>query len=358
LGRDVDLTTFPLVKQWPGESGPAIAGAPLITPDHGTPERGVTLCALQAVGPNTLAVLDDGHSAFARHWTRHLAAGEKMTAAVVVGGDPAALVAGSLEVPEEVDAYHVTGLLRGAPVDLVKCRTHAIEVPAEADLVFEGYLDPEVPPVAVASAGVGASHYRQAAPAPIFHVTAVTHRSHPLFPVLIDSGAHGESGALLQARERMLLPAVRAAAPDVVDLHLPAYGGPHRYAFVSIRKRYPFQARQTAAALWGSDALKFIKFLIIVDPHVDVHDVEAVFSAVGANVAPRDDVFSYDGPAHGSDHAHLSAQLGRHLAFDATAKVPGEHEGAWPKPLATSEEVRRLVSERWDQYGLKAEGGR
>jgi 4-hydroxy-3-polyprenylbenzoate decarboxylase len=356
LGRDVDLAGFPLLKQWPGESGLSITAAQLITQDRDAPQRSVTLCPLQVAGPNCLTVLDDGHSGFARHWARHLEANEKMTAAVVVGGDPAAVIAAGLELPDEVDAYHATGLLRGTPVDLVKCRTHAMEVPADADFIFEGYLDPETPPVVLASAGAGGSHYRASRPAPVLHVTAITHRSHPIFPALVNSGPHGEHGALLKARERMLLPAVRAAAPDVADLHLPAYGGPHRFAFVSIHKRYPFQARQIASALWGSEALKFTKFMILVDARVNVHDTRAVFSEVGANVAPERDVFTYDGPAHGSDHANPLAPLGRHMAFDATSKMPGEQQAAWPAPLATSEEIRQLVTARWEEYRMKDEG--
>ena len=353
LGRDVDLAGFPIPKQWPGESGPSITAGQLITQDRGAVQRSVTRCPLQVAGPNSLAILDDGDSAFARHWDHHRTAGEKMTAAVVLGGDPAAIIAASLELPDEVDAYHVTGLLRGTAVDLLKCRTHAMEVPAEADFIFEGYLDPETPPVVVESAGAGGSHYRAARPAAVLHVTAITHRSHPIFPALIDSGPHGEHGALVKARERMLLPAVRAAAADVVDLHLPAYGGPHRWAFVSIHKRYPYQSRQIASALWGSAALKFTKFLVLVDPHVNVHDTQAVLAEVGANVAPDRDVFSYDGPAHGSDHANPSAPLGRHLALDATAKIPGEQQGPWPAPLVTSEEIRQLVTARWEEYKLR-----
>jgi 4-hydroxy-3-polyprenylbenzoate decarboxylase len=354
LGRDVDLATFPLIKQWSAELAPAITAGQLISQGQDSQQRGVTLCSLQSAGPNALAVLDDGHSSFARHWARHREAGEKMPAAMVVGGDPAALIAASLEVPDDADAYHVTGLLRGAPVELVKCRTHAIEVPADADLVFEGYLDPEGPLADVVAAAAGGSYYRRALPAPVLHVTAVTHRSHALFPAIVDSGSHGDHAALLAARERMLLPAVRNVAPDVVDLHLPTYGGPHRYAFVSVHKRYPFQSRQIASALWGSDALRFVKFLILVDPHVNVHDATAVFAAVGANVAPERDVFSYDGPAHGSDHAQHLDRLSRHLAFDATAKLPTEQAGPWPAPLATSEEIRRLVTERWEEYRLKS----
>jgi len=355
LGRDIDLASFPIPQHWPGESGPSVTAGVMISQNCGDQRRGATLCPLTVVGQNRLAIIDDGHSCFARHWARHVEANEKMPVTVILGGDPAAAIAASLELTDEIDFYHMLGLLRGKALEVVKCRTHAMEVPADTDLVFEGYLDPEAAPAVVESAAPGGSHYRTARPAAVLQVAAITHRSHPIFPALVDGGINGERASLAKARERMLLPAVRAAAPDVVDLHLPPYGGPHRWALVSIRKQYPFHARQIASALWGSAALKFTKFLVLVDPHVNVHDVQAVLSEMGANVTPERDVFSYDGPAHGSDHANAPALLGRHVALDATAKMPGERQGDWPAALEASDETRQLVTARWTQYKLVLE---
>ena len=352
LGRDINLSGLPLVKQWSRESGGAITCGQLVAQLRGSEERGVTLCPLIALDENRLAAIDDGRSGFARHWDSHVAAGEKMPAAVVLGGDPAGTIAASIELPDAIDAYHMTGLLRGRAVDVVKCRTHGLVVPAEADLIIEGYFDPETPPAAVEAAAFGGSHYRLPRPAPVLHVTAITHRSHPIIPVLIDSGHQGEIAALAKVRERLLLPAVRSVAPGVVDLHVPAYGGLHRFAFVSMRKTHAFEARQVASALWGSPALRFTKFLILVDDYVDVHDTPRVLAAVGANVSPERDVFSYDGPTHGSDHAQLATALGRHLGIDATAKIAGEQAGHWPAPLAASDEIMQLVTARWAEYGV------
>jgi 4-hydroxy-3-polyprenylbenzoate decarboxylase len=352
LGRDVNLASFPLVKSWPGESGPAITSGMLVTEDPQTRTRGASPLALVSLDAERLAVADDGHSTFSRHWADHLAAGLRMPAAVVLGGDPASSVAASLELPPAIDAYQAAGLLRAKPLDVVKCRTHALEVPAEAELVFEGYLDGETASAAIQTAEAGGCYYRVPRPAPVFHVTAITHRSRPIFPALVDGGLTGEAGVLAKARERMLLPAVRSAAPDVVDLHLPTLGGRHRYAFVSMRKHYPFHARQVAAALWGTEALRFTKFLVLVNQDVNVHDVTRVLAQVGANAAPERDVFAFAGPAHGSDHAAGSALAGR-LAIDATDKLAGEQSGAWPERLDAGEEIRRLVTARWAEYQLE-----
>jgi 4-hydroxy-3-polyprenylbenzoate decarboxylase len=352
LGRDVNLATFPLVQAWPGETGPSIT-ATLVTENRQTQTRGASTCPLVALDENRLAVVDDGHSVFARHWADHQAAGLRMPVAIVLGGDPAATIAASLDLPSSIDAYQACGLLRGKAVDVVKCRTHALEVPAEADLVFEGYLDPEVSPVTIAAAGAGATHFRTPRPAPVFHVAAITHRTRPIFPALVDSGSAGEAAVLVKARERMLRAALASVAPDVVDLHLPVLGGSHRFAFVSMRKRYPFHARQVAAALWGTEALKFTKFLILVDHGVQVHDLGVVLKHVGANVLPERDVFAFDGPVHGSDHAVGPALLARHLAIDATAKLAGEQPGGWPGALEAGEEIRQLVTARWAEYKLE-----
>jgi 4-hydroxy-3-polyprenylbenzoate decarboxylase len=356
LGRDVNLAGFPLLKSWPGETGASITAGMLVTEDRETHTRAASTAVLVALDAQRLAVIDDGHSAFSRHWADYRAAGMKMPAAVVLGGDPAGIVAASLELPAAIDAYQAAGLFRAKPLDVVKCRTHALEVPAEAELVFEGYLDPEVACEPVQTGADGGCYYRVRRPAPVFHVTAVTHRSRPIFPALVDGALAGEAGVLAKARERMLLPAVRGVAPDVVDLHLPALGGRHRYAFVSMRKRYPFHGRQVAAALWGSEALAFTKFLILVNHNVNVHDVRSVLAHVGANVAPERDVFPFAGPAHGSDHAAPSGLTGR-LAIDATDKVAGEQAGDWPERhwperLDAGDEIRRLVTARWAEYQL------
>jgi 4-hydroxy-3-polyprenylbenzoate decarboxylase len=275
-----------------------------------------------------------------------------MPVAVVLGGDPAATVTANIELPPAADVYHVSGLLRGRAVDVVKCRTHAMEVPAEADMILEGYVDPSAPPASVTSGEVRGSHARIERQAPVLHVTAITHRSHPIIPAVIDTGEWGEAGALLKVRERVLLPAIRAVAPGVVDLHLPALGGADRWAFVSIAKTYPFQARQVASALWGSAALRFTKLVVLVDSDVDVRNVESVLAEIGANVAPERDLFGYDGPTAPTGGPGGLTTLGRHIGIDATVKIAGEHSGSPSERLVGSREIEALVTARWSEYGI------
>ncbi len=196
LGRDVDLTTLGSVRQWPRESHPAITAAQLISVDPANDVRAVTTCPLQVLDANRLAIVDLGRSGLARHWSRYREAKQKMPVAAVLGGDPAGAIAASLELGDSVDFLHVEGLLRGKALEVVKCRTHALEVPARADLVIEGYVDPEAALATVESFVPGGSYYRPPSAALVLVVTAITERSHPIVPASIDCGPRGETAAL------------------------------------------------------------------------------------------------------------------------------------------------------------------
>ncbi len=352
LGRDVDLGAFPLVKQWPGESGPALTGGLLVSQAPGAEYRCVTACPLVALDHQRLALVDVRGGAATHHWTAFRQAEQRMAVAVVLGGDPAGSIAASLELPPGIDSDHLTGLLRGRAVEVVKCRTHGLEVPAEAELVVEGYLDPETPDVRVCLGGtLGRQHHFEQS-APVLHVTAITHRTHPILLTPIDTGEHGDAAALLKVRERVLLPALRTLAPGIVDLHLPALGGLHHFAFVSIHKSYPFHARQVASALWGSQSLRLIKFLVLVDAEVNVRQVREVLAEIGANAAPDRDMFSYDGPIAEMESGS-SARLARHVGIDATTKITGEQIGPATERLGGDAEIEELVDRRWSEYGLE-----
>jgi 4-hydroxy-3-polyprenylbenzoate decarboxylase len=332
---------LPLVKQSPGDAHAALLGGQWITQARGGEQRSVSCGTLLAVEPNRLAVVALQRGALMHHWTEHRQVGQRMPVAVVVSGDPAGVIAANLEVPPGIDNDHLAGLLRGRAVDLVKCRTHALDVPADAELIIEGYLDPETPDVAVASGGT----LRGTQQAPVMHVAAITHRSHPIVWTSIDTGEHGEPAALLKVRERVLLPALGTIAPGIVDLHLPALGGLHNYAFVSVAQTYPFQARQIASALWGSPALRFVKFLVLLDAHVNVRQVRSVLAEIGAHAQPERDFFSYEGPL-------ANAPFGRHIGIDATRKTADEPTRDAAASNVTEAEIEELVTRRWAEYGF------
>jgi len=332
LGRDVDLAAFPFVRSGPHESGPSITAGISVTESIDSQQRGVTRLPLTVIDANRLAAIDDGNSPFSRHWQEHQARGQRMPAAIVLGGDPALVPLAGLDLPASVDLWHLAGILRGRPLEVIKCRTHASEVPADAELIVEGYLDPE-----------------DADPrGPMFHVAAITQRTRAILPAISRSGSSGESATLCKVRERALLPQLRTLNANIRDFSLPAAGGPHAFAVVSLANVSAGLVRQVAAAIWGSDALKFTRFLAIVDADVNVQDAVRVLSVIGAHVAPERDVFTFDGPIHTGDPAVDGGRLARRIGIDATRK-PGTSGVAGS---GASEETLRLVTARWAEYGL------
>lgn len=351
LGRDMDLAALPLLTSWPEESAASLSAGLIVSAPPGGGPQSLTHASLADVDSQQLAVIDDGHSTFASHLAAHRAANQKMPLAIILGGDPATLVTAQLELTDEADAFQAIGLVRGAPLDVVKCRTHDLQVPADADVVLEGYWDPHAADAEVHVAAPGGSHYRPRRKAPVVQLSAITHRTHPAWPAIVD-GQTGERAVLATIRERALLSIAQSVAPEVVDLHVPPLGGADRFVVVAIEKRRPFHARHVAAALWGARAVGRAKFLIVVDRAIDLRDLGQVWTAVGAQVAPERDLLWFDGPAGGSDDANTLGPLSRHVAIDATRKIAGECPVDTPAVLAASREIIDLVSSRWAEYKL------
>lgn len=332
LGRDVELAAFPFVRAGQQETAPSVTAGLCVTESLQSQQRGVTRLPLVVLDTNRLVAQDDGNSALARHFREYQAHGERLPAAIVLGGDPALLPLSDLALPPSVDLWHLAGILRGRPLDVIKCRTHELVVPADAELILEGYFDPD----AADEIGV------------VFHVAAITQRTRAILPAIIDTGTHGDLATLVKVRERALLTQLRTLNPNIRDFCLPAVGGPHAFAVVSLASASAGLVRQVAAAVWGSDALRFTRFLAIVDADINVHAPSHVLSAIGANVAPERDVFMFDGPAYSGDLEVASAQLSRRIGIDATSKG-GLHATS---RAAAGEEALRLVTARWAEYGL------
>ncbi|HTU25942.1 MAG TPA: UbiD family decarboxylase domain-containing protein [Pirellulales bacterium] len=375
LPRDIDLAPLALIRSWPEETGPSISGALVVSADsagvrHVSPARLVPLDALRpgdgrqdpsadrAIGPQ-LAVVDDGAGDWTRLWQAARDAGQRLPVAAILGGDPtwriaAATPVAATEATGGCDAYEWLAVVCGTALDVVRCRTQPIDVPAEADMVIEGYLDPSVAPVSVTLAGATGPHYRAPVEAPVLVVEAITERSGCMLPVMVAGSDRGETAVIRKASERLLLPLVKGAIAELVDYSLPGGGGDDRFAFVSIKKAIPLGARRAASALWGVPALAAVKFVVVVDEEVDVHDPAEVWRRVGGNVDPGRDMFVREGPAGAADHAFDYPGVGRQMGIDATRKLAGERAVASPAPLIASREVADLVARRWQEYGLAA----
>jgi 4-hydroxy-3-polyprenylbenzoate decarboxylase len=357
LAGDVDLATLPALKNWPDEAARSIAAAQLYSLDPENGERSIEPCEAQILDRTRLALMIAPRGATMRRLETCRQRGERLPIALVLGGDPACRLITGSPIIAALDSFLCGGLFRGQPVELVKCRSHDLGVPADADLVIEAYIDPTAPLVTAGPVGTAGGFYSLPRPAPVAQVMAITERTSPICPAVVSGQLGGENAAVAQALSRIGLPLVQAVVPELVDYALPGWGGPLKFLFVSIRKTYPFQARKVASALWGWEPLAGVKTLVIVDAEVNVQDTREVWSRVGAHVHPGRDVFNHLGPGDIAEHAIPAPGAAHSLALDATAKLPDEHPGPWPGPTVQSEAIRQLVHSRWAEYGLPPHRG-
>jgi 4-hydroxy-3-polyprenylbenzoate decarboxylase len=349
LGADVDLRCLPALQTGAAEPGATITAGQFWMLDPHSPRTVVGHYDLPVLDPTHLAVCLSPADEAARLLGT---AREPVPVAIVLGGDPVGLLAAAAPLPPGFDAVALAGLLTERPGELVRCRSSALEVPAEADLVLEGYLDPAAPPVDIGPRVTAAGYYAPARLAPVIGVAAITHRANPLFPALVPGAIPNEACQMANALRRVLLPLVRLSIPELVDYDLPLFGGVRHWVVVSIRKSYAGQARKVAQAVWGYDPLLYSRVLVIVDESVTPRDPVAVLRAISEHVDPGRDVILASGPADPWLAAPATAGLSTRMALDATRKLPGETAAPLRTPFTSSAEVRELVERRWLEYGL------
>jgi 4-hydroxy-3-polyprenylbenzoate decarboxylase len=335
LGSDVDLGELPLLETVlpeetatgsprPLETSPAVTGATVFSaePDSHQPVAG--RFDLVRLDRARLAVCWAAYEEHARLLGDYRRREQKMPLAVVIGGDPAFLLAAAAPLPSGSDVCAVAGLLRERPLDVVACRSVDLLVPAEAEIVLEGFLDPTQPPVMAGRLCGPTGHLTHPRPAPVMQVTTVTQRANPIYAVMFFGRPPHEAATVARAMQQVFLPLARLAMPDLVDYDLPQFAAARLWASVAIRKTYPGQGPRAAHAAWGLPATRFAKILVIVDEDVDVHDHEQVLAAVALNVRPGRDVLVERGPADPFDPASPSDALAEKMALDATRKLANE----------------------------------
>jgi len=293
------------------------------------------------------------HKHGADHFRAHKRRGDRrMEVAVALGADPATIYAATAPLPAGVDEMFFAGFLRKEPVELVKCETVDLEVPAHAEIVLEGYVDLdelrwEGP------FGDHTGYYSLADYYPVFHINCVTMRKNPIYPTTIVGKPPMEDCYLGKATERIFLPLLKLQLPEIVDMNLPLEGVFHNCAIVSIRKSYPGHARKVMHALWGMGQMMFTKLIIVVDEHVNPHNVSEVMWKVFNNIDARRDVVMVDGPLDILDHASPLPNYGTKMGIDATKKWPSEgHTREWPDDIEMSPEIKELVDRKWKSYGI------
>src|SRR3954466_8485442 len=348
-GDEASLDLLPIQKCWPDDAAPFITLPAVITHDPRTGTRNVGMYRMQKLGPRATTM----------HWQIHkdgradyLATDGKIEVAVALGTDPVTTYSASAPLPKHIDELMLAGFLRGEPVELVRAKTVAIDVPANAEIVLEGYIQKDE----LAEEGPFGDHtgyYTPPEDFPVFHLTAMTMRRDAIYPSIVVGKPPQEDAWLGKATERIFLPAIRMTVPEIVDYDLPVAGAFHNCCIVSIRKAFPGHARKVMHAIWGLGMLSLTKTVVVVDAHVDVHDYEQVFFYVCANVDPKRDVVLAEGPVDHLDHAPERQFVGGKLGIDATAKWVEEGARPWPEEIEMSPEVRELVDSRWSEYGIE-----
>ncbi len=336
---DFSLYQLPILKCWPEDGGPFITFPVVITRDPDTGVRNWGMYRMQIYDGWTTGMHWQVHKVGARHGRRYYSTGQKMPVAVALGGDPVNIFAATAPLPDGLDEAMLAGFLRKKSIELVKCETNDLEVPADADFVLEGYVEPgEIRPEGPFGDHTG--FYTPLDPYPVFHVECITHRKDAIYPCTIVGKPPMEDFYIGTATVRIFLPIFKMNFPEIVDMALPAEGVFHNLVFVSIKKQYPYHAFKIMNGLWGMGQMMFSKFIVVVDADVDVQNTSDVLFHICANVDPqRDTVFS-KGPSDSLDHAPTLPNIGSHMGIDATAKLPGEgYTRGWPKELKMDPKV-------------------
>ena len=343
------LAGLPILRCWPGDGGRYITLPAVFTRDPLTGARNVGMYRLQVFDDRTLGMHWQTHKGGAEHEHR---ATDRMPVAIALGGDPAVIYAASAPLPPGLDEIVFAGWLRGGGVDMVRCRTNDLEVPAHAEIVLEGWVDPTERRLE-GPFGDHTGYYSLAREYPVFHLTAVTRRARPIYPTTIVGRPPQEDYWLGKATERIFLPLMRLMVPEIVDVNMPAEGVFHNLVIVSIKKRYPGQARKVMSALWGMGLMMLAKTIVVVSEHVNVHDLSEVAWRATGNIDPKRDLMILEGPMDDLDHAALRHRYGGKLGVDATEKSALDDVAQpWPDEIVMSAEVRERVTRRWKEYGL------
>ena len=324
LGSDINLDELPMLQTNTETVGRVVTAAVVFSAEPDSHRSVFGRFDLQRLDSARLAVCWAAYDEHARLLSEYRTRHQKMPLAVVIGGDPAFLLAAAAPMPPGVDLCALTGMLRDKSLDVVSCRGVDLEVPAEAEMILEGFIDPLEQHVVAGPFCGPTGQLTQARPAPVMHVTAVTHRANPIFAVTAPGRPPNEAVAVARAMQQAFQPLARLAMPELIDCDLPAFAAARHWAAVSIHKTYPGQGRCAAHRAWNLPAMMYAKVLVVVDGDVDVHDYQHVLAAITANMRPDRDVLIEPGLADPYDPAAPTGALGHKMAIDATRKLAEE----------------------------------
>ncbi len=339
----VDLDQLPILRCWPLDGGRTITFPIVITKNPESGEQHTGIYRLQQYGPDTLGMHFQTHRVGANNFRKWSQRGERMPVAAVIGCDPATLFSGLAPVPEGISNFVFAGFLRSEPLELVAARTVELEVPAHAEIVLEGYVDP-VERKVEGPFGDHTGYYSAPEPFPVFHVTRITHRANPIYLSTVTGKPPTEDAILGKAVERVFLPVIRLVLPEIVDMNLPIEGLFINVAIVSIHKAYPQHPRKVMHALWGLGQMMFARYIVVVDADVDVNDLGEVLYRVGLQADPGEDFEIVQGPVDQLSISNRVPNQGAKVGIDATRKGPEDgFTRPWPDEIRMSPEVLQKI---------------
>ena len=350
---EFSLFNFPILKCWEADGGRFITFPMVFTKNPRNGSRNCGMYRMQVYDEKTTGMHWQIHKhGAAHHRDQENRGAEKMEVAVAIGGDPLTTFAATLPLPDDLDEMIFASFLREKPIEMVKCVSVDLEVPANAEIVLEGYVDPAERRIE-GPFGDHTGFYTLEEPYPVFHVTTVTHRKNPIYQATIVGKPPMEDCWMGWAITRVTLPVMKRQFPEIVDVSLPFEGVFHNCMIISIRKQYPGHARKIMNAIWGLGQAMFTKCIVIVDEDVNVHNhSEVVWKALN-NIDPERDIQFVMGPIDVLDHASREMGYGSKMGIDATRKWKAEgFHRRWPRENNTSAEVQKMVNAKWDKMGL------
>ncbi len=348
---DVDLNKLPILKTWPKDGGRFITLPLVFTKNPITGKQNCGMYRMQVFSKNTTGMHWHIHKDGAHHFRWYKEQKRVMPVCVALGADPITIYTATAPLPEDIDEMLFASFLRRKPVKLTKATLSDILVPAEAEIVLEGYVDPNEPLHREGPFGDHTGYYSLEDYYPVFHIQRITMRKNPIYPATIVGKPPMEDCFLGKATERLFLPVIKKILPEIVDINLPIEGIFHNFAFVSIDKQFPGHAFKVINALWGLGMMSLTKIIAVFDKNVNVQDIGEVIWRLGNNIEPERDIIFTKGPLDVLEHASTIPFFGSKMGIDATKKWKSEgFLRPWPDDIEMTEDVKYRMDKLLKKY--------
>ncbi|HZH66084.1 MAG TPA: menaquinone biosynthesis decarboxylase [Flavisolibacter sp.] len=353
-GHDADMTKLPVITCWPKDGGPFVTLPVIHTKDPTNNTRNVGMYRMQVFGPQLTGMHWHKHKVSAKHFTEYKKLNKRMPVAVALGGDPVYAYSATAPLPENVDEYMLAGFLRKKKVELVKCITQPeIEVPADADFIIEGYVDPADEAIWEGPFGDHTGYYSLPDWYPRFHITCITHRKAPVYPATIVGIPPQEDAWLGKATERIFLaPMKMTMVPEITDMDMPVEGVFHNLVIAQIKKDYAGQGQKVMNAMWGAGQMMFNKILVMADEGVKIQNYDALAKYVFKNLDPAADIYFSQGPMDVLDHSCSKMGFGGKMCIDGTTKFEEEREKGLDSAIGSLELDNSVIKDRFSEVHI------